>query len=313
MSIYTITGGAGFIGSHLADALLTSGHEVRVFDDLSTGRMRNLDPRCTFIRGDVRDLDAVRAALEGTAGCFHLAAIASVERGNQDWLGTHGVNQTGTVVVLDAARALGGLPVVYASSAAVYGDFGTEPAHETRRLSPQSAYGADKMGSELHAHVAFVVHGVKSIGLRFFNVYGPRQDPLSPYSGVISIFARLAAAGQSMTVHGDGGQTRDFVFVGDVVAHLAQSMRHLHVAGAADVLNVCTGRGISVLELAQTVAQQAGRNRALIVHAAARAGDIRYSVGDPRVAIAMLGVTAGVTLAEGLKQTLMSLVPEPSP
>ena len=307
MSIYTITGGAGFIGSHLADALLAEGHVVRVLDDMSTGRLHNLDPRCVLIRGDVANPEIVRAALKGADGCFHLAAIASVERGNRDWLGTHRVNQTGTITVFDTARAMCGIPVVYASSAAVYGDVGETPANETMPPAPQTAYGADKLGSELHGRVAFHVHGVPTFGLRFFNVYGPRQDPLSPYSGVISIFARQAAAGSMITVHGDGEQTRDFVYVRDVVAHLGAAMRYLRQDGGAHVVNVCTGRAISVLDLARTLSAAHGHKSGLIAHAEGRAGDIRHSVGDPTAAIAMLGLTAKVTLKDGLDQTLQSI------
>lgn len=314
MSIYTITGGAGFIGSHVADALLGTGHTVRVLDDLSSGSMNNLDPRCVFLAGDVRDPRAVMAAMDGADGCFHLAAIASVERGNQDWLGTHAVNQTGSIVVFDCARALGGIPVVYASSAAVYGDSGGDArvgsVREDQGAAPMSAYGADKRGSELHARVAFVVHGVPSIGLRFFNVYGPRQDPLSPYSGVISIFAKRAADGAVMTVHGDGSQTRDFVYVSDVVAHIQQAMLLLHRTKMAQIVNVCTGHGTSVLALAQAlikVGAQAGGGRARIAHGEERLGDIRHSVGNPDAAVALLGVRAGVALEEGLLHTLVSL------
>ena len=238
---YLITGGAGFIGSHLADALLAQGHKVRVLDDFSTGKMENLDDRCDVVRGDARDLSAVRRAMSGTDGCFHLAAIASVARGNEDWVGTHGVNQGATVTVLDTARTLGGLPVVYASSAAVYGSLeGT--AREDTMPAPRTAYGVDKLGSELHARVGAHVHGVPSVGFRFFNVYGPRQDPASPYSGVISIFADAIGAGRPITLHGDGRQTRDFVYVRDVVAHLVAGMRYCSETRGAHVLNVCTGQ-----------------------------------------------------------------------
>lgn len=311
MSTYTITGGAGFIGSHLADALLGAGHTVRVLDDLSSGSLDNLDARCVFFEGDVRDRDVVMAAMKGADGCFHLAAIASVERGNQDWLGTHAVNQTGSIVVLDCARALGGIPVVYASSAAVYGDCGEVSVREDHGAAPMSAYGADKRGSELHARVAFAVHGVPSVGLRFFNVYGPRQDPLSPYSGVISIFARLAADGELMTVHGDGSQTRDFVYVSDVVAHLQQAMRVVHRTKMAQIVNVCTGRATSVLDLAQALVNAGattGRGRARVVHGEERLGDIRHSVGNPDAAVALLGLRAGVLLEDGLRHTLISLI-----
>jgi UDP-glucose 4-epimerase len=313
LSIYTITGGAGFIGSHLADALLAEGHGVRVLDDFSTGRRDNLDSRCVVTHGDVRDPALVRAAMAGTSGCFHLAATASVERGNQDWLGTHSVNQTGTITVLDAARDLGGMPVVYASSAAVYGDIGMVAAREDMRVMPQTAYGADKLGSELHAHVGFAVHGVPSLGLRFFNVYGPRQDPLSPYSGVISIFASLATAGLPLQVHGDGSQTRDFVFVQDVVDHMLAGMRHVSRHAGAERLNVCTGQAISVLALAQAIQMAQGRLAAAITHGPARDGDIRYSVGDPSAAIAALGLRAAVSLEDGLAQTLRTFAGALSP
>ena len=306
MAHYLVTGGAGFIGSHLADALLAEGHRVRVLDDLSTGRPGNLDPRCELVRGCVADPQAVGAAMQGVEGCFHLAAIASVARGNEDWRGTHLVNQTGTVTVLDAARAAGRIPVVYASSAAVYGNLGEAVAHETLPPAPLTAYGADKLGSELHGAVAWQVHGVPSVGMRFFNVFGPRQDPHSPYSGVISIFAALAAADRPITVHGDGRQERDFIYVGDVVAHLRAAMRRIAAQPDRLVLNVCTGRATSVLDLARTLGRLHGR-APRIAHGPARAGDIRRSLGDPARAIATLGVQAGVALEEGLARTMASL------
>ena len=312
LSVYTITGGAGFIGSHLADRLLAEGHRVRVLDDLSTGKRANLDPRCVFIHGDVTDPGAVGQALQGADGCYHLAAIASVERANQDWLGTHRVNQGGTIVVLDQARRLGGIPVVYASSAAVYGDVG-QRAQEALRPAPLTAYGADKLGSELHARVAFVVHGVPSLGLRFFNVYGPRQDPQSPYSGVISIFAGLAATDQPITVHGDGAQTRDFVYVADVVDHLVAAMRKVRQVPGAAVANVCTGLGISVLDLARTLLSLQGQQPTRIVHGPDRTGDIRHSVGDPAIAEAMLGLRARISLKDGLTRTLASVAETVAP
>ena len=321
MSIYTITGGAGFIGSHLAEKLLDAGHSVRVLDNLSTGRRENIDPRCQFIQGDVTDRACVEAAMHGVDGCFHLAAIASVERGNQDWVATHRVNQTGAVTVFDVARSLGRdsstIPVVYASSAAVYGDIGTERAHEGLRPVPNTAYGADKLGCELHARVAYLVHGVPNLGLRFFNVYGPRQDPLSPYSGVISIFAQMVAKGSALTIHGDGSQTRDFVYVSDVVEYLAAGMAHVERVRGCDVLNVCTGSALSVLELARAMMMEhgiraTGRNN-LITHGPARPGDIRHSVGDPTAASALLGVTASVGLRDGLAQTVAALADSHAP
>ncbi len=311
MSLFLITGGAGFIGSHLADALLRDGHDVRVVDDLSTGRRDNLDPRAELHVGDVADPALLRAAASGAAGIFHLAAIASVARSNEDWLGTHRTNLTGTVSVLDTARAQGRIPVVYASSAAIYGDQGEDSMAEDARPAPRSAYGADKLGCELHARVGTMVHQVPTTGFRFFNVYGPRQDPASPYSGVISIFAARIAAGQRVTIHGDGRQIRDFVYVTDVVAHLLAgmgAMQREQADGTArlDVLNVCTGRGTSILTLAETLGRIAARPPA-IEFGPPRLGDIRASLGNPEAAIAALGLRAQTTLGEGLSATCRDL------
>jgi UDP-glucose 4-epimerase len=302
MAHYLVTGGAGFIGSHLVDALLRDGHRVRVLDDLSTGKRGNLDDRAEFVLGDVADRAAVLSAAAGIDGCFHLAAVASVARANEDWPGTHRVNLGGTIAVLDAARVMGGLPVVYASSAAVYGNL-TDVATEGSPLAPLSAYGADKLGSELHARAGFHVHGVPSVGFRFFNVYGPRQDPTSPYSGVISLFAAALAQGRGLTVHGDGLQTRDFVYVGDIVAFLLAGMRQIRTEPAALVLNACTGRETSVRMLAETLGGLL-QMRPAIAAGPARPGDIRRSVGCPKRAAALLGIEAQTALSGGLERTL---------
>ena len=311
MSLFLITGGAGFIGSHLADALLHAGHRVRVVDDLSTGRRDNLDPRVELLVGDVADTALLHAASAGAAGIFHLAAIASVARSNEDWIGTHRTNLTGTVGVLDTARARGRVPVVYASSAAIYGDQGAGPVAETARPAPRTAYGADKLGSELHAAVGALVHAVPSTGFRFFNVYGPRQDPASPYSGVISIFAARIVAGRRVTVHGDGRQLRDFVFVADVVAHLLAGMAAMQREQAdgqvrSEVLNVCTGVATSILALAETLGSVTGCPPT-IDFGPARVGDIRASLGSPEKAALALGLRARTTLADGLSATCHSL------
>src|SRR5271156_2673049 len=251
MALYLVTGGAGFIGSHLVEALLARGDRVRVLDDLSTGKRENLGPAAELIVGDVADAACVAGAMQGVDGCFHLAAVASVELGNRDWLGTHPTNLTGAITVFDAARrgtADRTVPVGYGSSAAVYGDPPDLPLAETAATRPLSAYGADKLGCELHARVAAQVHGVRTAGCRFFNVYGPRQDPASPYSGVISIFFDRIGQGQGIIIFGDGGQTRDFVYVADVALALLGAMGQ--DSAGAHVFNVCTGKTTSLLELA---------------------------------------------------------------
>ncbi|MBY0333299.1 MAG: NAD-dependent epimerase/dehydratase family protein [Acetobacteraceae bacterium] len=301
MALYLVTGGCGFIGSHLSAALIGRGDAVRVLDDLSTGSEANLAPRAHLLRGDVADAALVQRAMDGVAGCFHLAAVASVERGVRDWLGTHRTNLSGSIAVFDAARAAGPgggpVPVVYASSAAVYGDAATLPIAEDAPTRPLSAYGADKLGCEQHARVGGATHGLPTLGLRFFNVFGPRQDPRSPYSGVISIFCDRLARGEAVTVFGDGGQTRDFIHVSDVVAALLTGLGA--ATTDAPVLNVCTGQRTSVAELAAAVATACGTPLQLR-HEAARAGEIRHSVGSAARAAAMLGVVARMPLGEGL-------------
>lgn len=310
MAFYVVTGGGGFIGSHLIDALVADGHRVRVIDDFSTGRRENVDPRADVVVGDVANATLMRDVLAGTDGCFHLAAIASVTRANEDWVSTNRCNLGGTVAVLDAARVAGRIPVVYASSAAIYGTQDAGPVREDAIAQPRSAYGADKLASELHGRVAFLVHGIPTLGFRFFNVYGPRQDPTSTYSGVISIFAARLSAGRTLRVDGDGTQTRDFIYVADVVRHLSAGMAWLHATPEARVLNACTGRATSVLVLAGTLGQIVGRAPD-IIHAPPRIGDIRGSLGDPTAARGILGVAAEVTLADGLAATLRSIAETP--
>jgi len=305
MPEYLVTGGCGFIGSHLCDSLLRQGHRVRVLDDLSTGRVTNLSTEAVLFKGDIRDIGAVSTAMAGCDGCFHLAAIASVERSIHAWVETHRVNLTGTLEIFQAARHAGpggaAVPVVYASSAAVYGDQGDQAIGEGARPRPTSAYGADKLACEHHARVATAVHGVPTIGLRFFNVYGPRQDPRSPYSGVISIFSDRMASGRPIAIFGDGKQTRDFVYVADDVRALilAQQM----VSDEPHVVNVCTGRRTSVQDLAGEIAGSLGC-RPLIEHRPHRDGEIRHSLGDPAAARRTLGFEATTSLRDGLAATV---------
>jgi UDP-glucose 4-epimerase len=306
MSFYLVTGGCGFIGSHLVRRLLSEGHEVRVLDDLSTGKRANLPANVELIVGDVANRRLMGRAMADVDGCFHLAAIASVQRSVEAWIATHRTNLTGSICVLDAAR-LKRTPVVYASSAAVYGDQQLLPISEAVPLKPLTAYGADKLGSELHARVAGAVHGVPTMGCRFFNVYGPGQDPSSPYSGVISIFIDRLSNGAPITIHGDGYQTRDFVYVGDVVSHLIAGMTQASVE--APVLNVCTGRATSIRQLATILKDILGSDSEISL-SAARAGDIRSSIGNPQAAIMRLGVSAETKVEVGLSLTIAASVGE---
>ena len=255
---------------------------MRVLDDLSTGHRANLPAGVTLIEGDIADPEAASRATDGVDGCFHLAAIASVERGVKDWLGSHRANLTGTITIFDAIRRHGSkVPVVYASSAAVYGDCQTIPIQETAERRPLSAYGADKYGCELHAITATHVHGIPTVGFRFFNIYGPRQDPQSPYSGVISIFCERIRNGAPIQIYGDGGQTRDFVHVSDAVAALLAGMALR--PDVASVFNVCTGQATSVAELARIIGELAGKTPGHTHSAAAFGGNStlsRRSVND---------------------------------
>lgn len=307
MPTYLVTGGAGFIGSHLVEALLArdSDTKVKVFDDLSTGKAENLpqDPRVELTQGDIANADLMRSVMTGCDGVFNLAAVASVQRSNEDWLGTHRANLTGTITVFDVARtasATGGpIPVIYASSAAVFGANQECPQSEDSATIPLTAYGADKLACELHARVASHVHSVNSCGFRFFNVYGARQDPSSPYSGVIAIFASRLAAGKGITVFGDGKQCRDFVYVKDVVKYLMAAMFTTPPVGA-EVLCICTGRTTTLLELADTLGEVLGA-KADITHGEERKGDIRTSFGNPTKLQAKFGFGADTILKDGLK------------
>jgi UDP-glucose 4-epimerase len=307
MPRYLVTGGAGFVGSHLVEDLLDRGHRVRVLDDLSTGSRRNVPAAAEFVEGDVTDAATVERAFEDIDGCFHLAAVASVERCNREWLRSHQVNLTGTINVLDQARrarATRPIPVVYASTAAVYGDPGVSGIGEEYPAAPLSSYGADKAACEFHARIAGPVHGVPTAGVRFFNLYGPRQDPRSPYSGVISIFADRLLSGRPIEIFGDGEQVRDFTYVGDAVAALRNAMAAVSIE--APVFNVCTGIGTSVRELAEIIASLCD-TRLIIRQSAPRRGDVRISIGDPSRAAEHLDFRARTPLPYGLAITLRTL------
>ena len=308
--ITLVTGGAGFIGSHLVDALLTEGADVRVLDDFSTGREENLDAAWRLaavhggglqvIAGDVRDEVRMRDAVYGCDAVVHLAAVASVPRSVEDPVGCNSVTHGGTVNALREAVDAGVPRFVLASSCAVYGDPAELPVAETAPPEPLSPYAGAKLASEQACAGAADAGQIAAVCLRFFNVYGPRQDPGSPYSGVISRFFAAAAAGEPATLYGDGGQTRDFVYVADVVAALRRALSR--PPGGVSVLNVGSGRETSVAALLEQVEGVSG------VHLAprrepAREGEVRRSCADAGRARWVLGWEAGTELADGLAAT----------
>ena len=298
MGKYLVTGGCGFIGSHLVDSLVADGHEVVILDDLSTGNLRNISN--AVLVGDINDSELVASIMTEVDGCFHLAAIASVEKANQQWVETHQVNATGTIRIFNEARHRK-VPVVFASSAAVYGNNVDVPLIEESITNPVNAYGADKLGCEHYARVATLVHGVPTLGFRFFNVYGPRQDPKSPYSGVISIFHDRIVKNQDITIFGDGQQTRDFVYVADVVRFLRAGM--INMGKLPMIMNVCTGKATSVQQLAQFLMRLTD-NQVHINYQPARRGDIFTSVGNPNKTEKYLKVRSAHSLYEGLELLL---------
>ncbi|WP_420548183.1 NAD-dependent epimerase/dehydratase family protein [Curvivirga sp.] len=302
MSKYLVTGGCGFIGSHLCEALSAEGHEVVVLDNLSTGKKSNLTIDVDLHIGDVANHDDVKKAMKDVDGCFHLAAIASVEQSLNDWPGSHRINVGGTVNVFDCARE-NKTPVVYASSAAIYGDNANIPLSETDRPRPLSAYGADKLGCEYHAKVAGLSHNIPSAGMRFFNVFGPRQDPSSPYSGVISIFIDRLISGQELKIFGTGQQVRDFIYVKDVVRFLLAAMAK--TSSDAEVYNVCTGQTTSINQLA-IVLSMIAKKPLSIERLPQRNGDIQVSLGNAEKAYKLLGIKAETRLSDAFQKTYAS-------
>jgi UDP-glucose 4-epimerase len=306
-----VTGGAGFIGSHTVDALVEAGNQVAVLDDFSTGRRENLrrwqgDDRVEVVECNIADglwapLHDVTRRRGPVARVVHLAAQTSVVYSVENPLDEGRTNYLGTVQVLDYARRTGVRKVVFASSAAVYGDVAELPVTEEAGCEPLSPYGIDKRAGELFLRYHALVHGLGAQPLRFFNVYGPRQDPKSPYSGVISIFIDRGLAGQDLTVFGDGEQTRDFVFVGDVVRAVVGAA--LADGGDAIPVNIGTGAKTTVGELAREVLRLC-ESRAQLHLAAPRAGEIRHSVARVTLAAERLGFRAETSLGDGLRQTI---------
>lgn len=300
-----VTGGAGFIGSHLVDALLAKGYAVRVLDNLSSGKPGNLpleNPRLELIVGDVADAALVLRAVAGCQAVAHLAAVASVQASVDDPVSTHQSNFVGTLNVCEAMRQHGVKRVLFASSAAVYGNNGEGLAiDEDTPKAPLTPYAVDKLGSEQYLDFYRRQHGLEPAIFRFFNIFGPRQDPSSPYSGVISIFIERAQQGLPITVFGDGEQTRDFVYVGDLVGLLLRALElPVLEVGAA---NVGLNRATSLNQLLAEIAGVLG-GLPQVTYVAARAGDIRHSRANNQRLLSRYGFPEPTPMAMGLAQLL---------
>jgi len=300
-----ITGGAGFIGSHLVDALLAKGNSVRVLDNLSSGKLDNLprgNARLDLVEGDIADTLLLREVMNGCGAVVHLAAVASVQASVSDPLGCHRSNFIGTLNVCEAMRELGIRRLLFASSAAVYGNNGEgEAIGEDTPKSPLTPYGMDKLASEHYLDFYRRQHGLEPAIFRFFNIYGPRQDPSSPYSGVISIFAERAAKRSPITVFGDGEQTRDFVYVADLIGLLLQALEMRQVPVGA--VNVGLSRGVSLNRLLDELAALFG-GLPEVRREAVRPGDIRHSRADNRRLLACYRLSGLTPMAAGLARLL---------
>lgn len=298
-----VTGGAGFIGSHLVAALVSKGIRVTVVDNLSTGHKSNLEallPAIVFHEGDIRDAELLDKAALDAEVVFHQAAVVSVPLSVEKPLASADVNDIGTLQVLEAARRQGCRRVVLASSSAVYGDDPNLPKAEAMRPQPQSPYAVQKLTNEHYAGLYTALYGLETVCLRYFNVFGPRQDPSSPYSGVISLFMDRAASGRQPVIYGDGEQTRDFIFVEDVVrANLLAASAKDAIGG---VFNVGRANAISINALWQRVADLAGIDL-VPEYAAPRAGDIRHSWSTIARAKAAMAFEPQIALDNGLKAT----------
>ena len=308
MSNYLITGGAGFIGSHIAEELTGEGHNVRIFDNLSSGHLHNLDHlkgKVEFVKGDVRDRAAIEAAMKGVDFCYHEAALVSVFESVEKPFDNHDINMTGALNVLNAAKLAGAKRVVFASSAAIYGHDPALPKREDMRPQPASPYAAGKITGEYYLSIFAQLYGVQTVSLRYFNVFGPRQDPKSMYSGVISKFSDDLKAGRTPTIFGDGQQTRDFVFVKDIVQANIKAMRSPN-AGNGEAFNVATGQTASLLDMLRVLGELTGKTITPNFRDA-RQGDIRHSSADIARAREILGYEPRFNLKSGLEILLRSL------
>jgi len=307
MTVYLVTGGAGFIGSHIVDALLERGDTVRVLDNLVSGTLKNLahvQEKIEFFAGSIRDDELLHKATEGVDCIFHLAAMVSVPQSMVEPKEAELNNAMGMLNVLQAAKANGVRRVVLSSTCAVYGDEPTLPKIETMYPYPQSPYAISKFAAENYCLLFHKSFGVETVILRYFNVFGPRQDPSSAYSGVISIFVDRISQGISPLIYGDGEQTRDFVYVGDVAQANLLAAEVPQAAG--QIFNICTGQQTSIKQLFGSVRQILQVVDLASTYKPARSGDIVLSYGDPKKAYSILGWSPKTAFEDGLKRLMES-------
>lgn len=304
MTKYLVTGGAGFIGSHIAERLVSEGASVRVLDNLSTGSLNNLahlEGRVEFVQGDLLDLHAVGRAIEGVDVVFHEAALASVPRSIALPRETHDACVTGTVNLLDAARKGGVRRIVYAASSSAYGNSPIMPKTEAQLPEPLSPYAAAKLAGELYLQAFAHSYGLETVRIRYFNVFGERQDPNSPYSAVIPLFVSAILSGKQPTIYGDGSQSRDFTYVGNVVSANLKAAIAPNVSGK--VYNAACGGSLSVLELLKEICDQLDKPFEPFF-AEPRTGDVLHSWADISAAERDLGYRVEISLREGLRRTV---------
>ena len=308
MALYLVTGGAGFIGSNIVEELLRRGERVRVLDNFCTGKPESLDfvreyqsSSFELIEGDVRNLETCRRACQGVDYVLHQAALCSVPRSVNDPTSTNEVNITGTLNILLAAKESGVKRVVYASSSSVYGNSTILPLKETQPPSPISPYAASKLAGEYYCRVFSTIYGLETVSLRYFNVFGPRQDPESEYAAVIPRFILLALQGKPLEVHGDGLQSRDFTYISNVVEANLLAATSANTNGEA--LNIGTGQRYTVLEIAKAISDILGKELSYY-HTPPRKGDVRHTQAEISQAQKLLGYRVRVGFEEGLKKTV---------
>ncbi len=304
MAKYLVTGGAGFIGSHIAERLVNRGDQVRIYDNLSTGsteNFRHLGDAVEFVEGDLQDTKKMAEAVKGVEVVFHEAALASVPRSIEKPLDTHNACVTGTVVLLDSCRNAGVRRVVYAASSSAYGNSPIMPKTEAQLPAPLSPYAAAKLAGELYCESFAASYDLETVRIRYFNVFGPRQDPASPYSAVIPLFVSALLRGERPTIYGDGEQSRDFTFVGNVAAANLLAADAEGVSG--NLYNVACGGSLSVNELLKAICELLEKPFDPI-YAPPRTGDVKDSWADISAAQRDLGYKVDVDFAEGLRQTI---------